>query len=175
MSITRHMRRSLLYLILIGQTGFVFAGDATVRLNFLLNFGRFTEWESDVLAPGTPIRYCFVTGDAELSKEAYTLEKQQIQGHAIKVALVTRSSEVAGCHALFLPSEMSAPVVPFLKAAETAGALTVSDVPGIVDQGAMIELVLIGGRYRFDVNLLAVKRAGLYLSSNMLKLARTVK
>ena len=163
-----------LCLLLMGQAGEVLASDATTRLNFLLNFGRFAEWPTTTLASGSPVRYCFAPGDPELAREAAWLEGQQIQGRSIKVVWVSRPAELVGCHVLFIPADMTAPLTPFLKMAEGQSTLTVSDLPEFVDREGMIELVPVSGRYRFSVNLGAVKRAGLYLSTNLLKLARSV-
>jgi hypothetical protein len=42
-------------------------------------------------------------------------------------------------------------------------------------QGSMIQLVLEGDRVRFEVNLTAAQRAGLNLSSELLKVATAVR
>lgn len=174
MPFSRRLVRLFLCLFLMGQAGYLMAGDAATKLNFLLNFARFAEWPSAVLAPGSAVRYCFAPGDPELSREASWLESQQIQGHVIKVTSITKPTEVAGCHVLFIPADMTAPLAPFLKVAEGSCTLTVSDLPEFVDKDGMVELVPVSGRYRFSVNLVVAKRAGLYLNTNLLKLARSV-
>ena len=174
MHVPRLLRGLLLCLLLIKPAEHSHAADTATRLNFLLNFGRFTEWSLSVLPPGAPVRYCFAPGDAELARDSASLEGQHIQGRAIKASTVSRPSDVAGCQVLFLPVDMNTAIEPFLKAAEVAGTLTVSDLPDFSYKGGMIELVLVNGRYRFSVNLVAVKRAELFLSSNLLKLALTV-
>jgi hypothetical protein len=174
MSVPRVLRGLLVCLLLMKSAEHSHASDTATRLSFLLNFGRFTEWSPLVLPAGVPVRYCFAPGDAELARDSASLEGQHIQGRAIKAITINRPSEVAGCQVLFLPTDLSTPLAPFLKAAEASGTLTVSDLPDFADKGGMIELVPMNGRYRFSVNLVAVKRAELFLSSNLLKLALTV-
>jgi len=53
--------------------------------------------------------------------------------------------------------------------------LTVSDIPKFSQRRGMIQLVLDGGRIRFEVNLTATQRAGLTLSSELLKVATAVR
>jgi hypothetical protein len=53
--------------------------------------------------------------------------------------------------------------------------LTVSDMPQFSQRGGMIQFVLEGKKVRFEVNLTAVQRAGLTLSSELLKVATTVR
>jgi len=81
---------------------------------------------------------------------------------------------VPGCHVLFVSS--AADRVPlFVNAATGAPILTVSDAPGFLDEGGMIELRIIDRRIRFAVNVQAASRAGLRLSSQLLDLAIEVR
>jgi hypothetical protein len=61
-----------------------------------------------------------------------------------------------------------------LSAVDAGAVLTISDAQGFVDQGGVIELVESGDRFEFDINLGAAQRAGLRLSSQLLKLGRRV-
>ena len=60
------------------------------------------------------------------------------------------------------------------RAAAGRPMLTISDQPGFVDRGGMIEMKLVAGRTRFDINLAAARAAGLNLSSQLLQLAERV-
>lgn len=177
MRFSRQLRKSLHYvcLVLLTQTPWASAGDATTRVNFLLSFGRFIEWDTGFSDPASSLRFCIAPGDPELSREAPALEQSHIRGHAIRVVPLLRPLEVAGCNVLFLPAELPSPLEPFLSAAEFTGALTVSDLSGFTDKGGMVELLPVNGRYQFDINFGAVKRARLYMSTKLLKLARSVK
>lgn len=53
--------------------------------------------------------------------------------------------------------------------------LTVSDAPDFVDRGGMLQFVVQDDKVRFLVNLGAAERAGLSLSSELLKVAVSVK
>jgi len=53
--------------------------------------------------------------------------------------------------------------------------LTVSDIRGFADHAGMIEFLMEHDRVRFEVNLNATQKAGLALSSELLKVATFVK
>ena len=62
-----------------------------------------------------------------------------------------------------------------LAALGTAPVLTVSDIPDFVKRGGMVQFVLDGNHVRFEINIAAAQRAGLTLSSELLKIARAVR
>ena len=52
--------------------------------------------------------------------------------------------------------------------------MTVADMPEFAHQGGVINLRVVDDRNQFDVNMEAANRAGLILSSKMLRLADEV-
>ncbi len=56
-----------------------------------------------------------------------------------------------------------------------SSVLTVSDMPQFSRQGGMVQFILDGSRVRFEINLASAERAGLTLSSELLKLAVNVR
>jgi hypothetical protein len=167
--------------ILFAMLALVWAGRAcaedssTVRLGFLLNFARYVDWPEATLKPASSLHFCLAPGDMAMSAQFGELSRQSIQGRAIQTRLLLRASDVSGCHVLYLSAETSGALSGWLAAAQQAGALTVGDLPDFVDFGGMIGLVPVGGRYRFDINLGVARQADLRFSSQLLKLARTVK
>jgi hypothetical protein len=171
-------RRKAFLLVLLAVLGgsSAWAQDSTtLRLGFLLNFARFVEWPEANLKPGAPLRICFAPGDAVMVAQSGELSRQSIQGRAIQVKSVARPADANGCQVLYVPTDLPGALPPWLDSATRAGALTVGDLPDFIDAGGMIGLVPVGGRYRFDVNLGVARQAELRLSSQLLKLARTVK
>jgi hypothetical protein len=83
-------------------------------------------------------------------------------------------SDVDGCRIVFVSSN-EAMAGAALAAAERTPILTVSDIPGFLKQGGMIEFVLDANRVRFEINLAAARAAGLNLSSELLRVATAVR
>ena len=171
-----HLQRLFLATLVLLWTGGVCAEEsAKVRLGFLLNFARYVDWPELTFKPGGSLRFCLAPGDADLAAQFGELSKQSILGRPIQVKQLVRLTDVNGCHVLYLSAETPGALPAWLGAAQQTGALTVGDLPDFVEVGGMIGLVQVGGRYRFDVNLGAARQANLRISSQLLKLARTVK
>lgn len=168
--------------LLLGTVAFLCNGravaenSASVRMGFLLNFTRYVEWPAATLKPEAVLLICLAPGDANMVSQASEFSKQSIQSRLIQIKQVNRPADANTCHVLYLPAETPVTTLPdWLKAARQAGALTVGDLPDMVEVGGMIGLVPVDGRYRFDINLGVARQADLRLSSQLLKLARTVK
>jgi hypothetical protein len=71
------------------------------------------------------------------------------------------------------PSERQR-VSAILRELRQQNILTVSDIDGFCEAGGMIGLVPIQNRLGFEINLGAVRQAQLTVSSQLLKLARTI-
>lgn len=153
----------------------VWASDATIRLGFLLNFTRFTEWPATALSVSAPLQICLAPGDAEMAQELPMLTSQQVQGRTVLARLIAAPNETGSCHLLYLPADLPDSIDPYLRAAERSAMLTVSDHPDFIEHGGIIGLAPSGGRYRFDINLQSAKRANLRLDVQLLKLAKSVK
>jgi len=83
-------------------------------------------------------------------------------------------NDVQPCDVVFV-TEADAPTLQALQRATAARpVLTISDRAGFIDRGGMIEMKLVNGRTRFDINLAAARAAGLTLSSQLLQLADRV-
>ena len=171
------MRRALslvLLLIAFVCAGGARASDSSSRVNFLVNFSQFTEWPEPAVS-GAPITFCLAPGDPQMAVEFAALERQTVRNRPVRALQVGRPAEVAHCQVLFLPADLPGDPARWLSIAERDNALTISDRPDFINQGGIIGLALVAGRYRFDVNLATAKRVNLYLAANLLKLARLVK
>lgn len=148
---------------------------AKVQLGFLFNFVRYVEWPESALKPGAPLRVCLAPGNADLSAQFTELARQPIAGLTMVGKVLARPADVVNCHAVYIPAEAPGPLSVWIDAASQTGALTVGDAPDFMDAGGMIGLVPVGGRYRFDINLGKALMVNLRISSQLLKLAKTVK
>jgi hypothetical protein len=88
---------------------------------------------------------------------------------------ITKPQEALSCRILFIGSSEDRQLKGILAALDGAGILTVSDMPQFSQRGGMIEFTLEGNKVRFEVNLTTAEDAGLTLSSELLKVATTVR
>jgi len=150
------------------------AAEADVKVAYLFNFAKFTEWPPAFLPAGGAVTLC-VLGDDELGPALTVLETKTVQGRAVRVRRGLRAEEIRGCHVLYFGAVDERAAADARRLAETHATLTLGDSEGFVERGGMVGLVKVDNRITFDVNVEATHRANLKLSSQVLKLARAVR
>jgi hypothetical protein len=145
-----------------------------LKAAYLFNFAKFTEWPAAALPAGAAVTVC-VTGRDPFGEALAGIETKTVQNHPVRVRRGVRIDDLRGCHLVFVGESEERRLPELFRNAEAASALTLGDTEGFVDHGGTIGLVTRDNRILFDVNMDSARRAGLRLSSQMLKLARTVK
>jgi hypothetical protein len=145
--------------------------DLQVKAAMLLNLLKFVEWpraaaaELRVCALRVPVLSAAVDAAARVGGPA---------GRSIAVRDERREADLATCDVVILGPDSDDAVEPLAGRLGEAGVLTVAETEGFAARGVMVNFVLDAGRVRFEVNLEAVRRARLRLSSKLLRLARVV-
>jgi hypothetical protein len=137
-----------------------------LKAAYLLNFTKFVEWPPD--GDSRPFTMCTAGHNPFGEVLAATVRGETARGRAIDVRAIMAPEP--GCDLLFVPQD--APVTPFLRAARGSPTLTVGESPGFTAQGGIINFVLQDGTVRFQINPGEAGRAGLRISSHLLRLAR---
>ena len=86
-----------------------------------------------------------------------------------------KPQDAVSCRVLYISSSEDSRLKEILAALDKSGVLTVSDIPQFSQRGGMIEFTLQGNNVRFEVNLAIAENTGLTLSSELLKVAVTVR
>jgi hypothetical protein len=82
---------------------------------------------------------------------------------------------LTGCHVLFVPAHAAGDRKQLMARAAALPILTVGDYPTFLNEGGIVELKMVGGRVRFEVDVSTASRVGLRLSSQLLQLALNVR
>jgi len=146
-----------------------------VEAAYLSNFGRFVEWPARAGAANEAFNVCVLGPDPFGSLLDAALKGETIGNTPMAARRVSGPEDAAGCRILFISSAKESQVNAVLKALGNANILTVSDMADFTRRGGMIEFVLQGNRVRFEINLAATQRAGLALSSELLRVAVAVR
>jgi len=145
-----------------------------VKGAFLLNFAKFTKWPADEFAgSNTPITIGIVGDDPFGSALDQLVAGETIGTRPIVVKRLVSSADLSQCQILFFPKSTDAGDV--LKRVASLGVLTVGESDDFLDAGGVIRLLIEDKKVRFEVNMDAAQRAHLTVSSQLLKLARTIK
>lgn len=147
-----------------------------VKAVYLYNFGKFVQWPGSATAASSPRFSICVLGEDPFGTILDTvLANETIAGKPAQARRLTRATEASTCHILFISSAESGHLPEILSSLNGGGVLTVSDMERFTDRGGMIQFVWDRQRVRFEVNLAAAARAGLALSSDLLKVATRVR
>jgi hypothetical protein len=148
------------------------AHEDAVKAGFIYNFIRYNEWPMS----GRETRYVRICASASrpLGGQLALLQGRKVHGKEIVVRLQVLPADWGDCQAIFVAAPDDEAAVKLLKQVADLPVLTIGEISGFAERGGMIGLHRVENRIRFDVNQAAVDRAGLKLSSQMLKLADQV-
>jgi hypothetical protein len=146
-----------------------------VEAAYLSHFGGFVQWPARVGSANDPFYVCVLGQDVFGPLLDAALKGETIGGAPMAARRLTGVEESAGCRILFIRTSKDSQLIASLAALGKSNILTVSDLPGFTRRGGMIQFVLDGNRVRFEINLTAAQRAGLTLSSELLKLAVAIR
>jgi len=147
--------------------------QSDVEAVYLFDFGKFVHWPAG--ADQGPMSLCVAgspTFSAGLEK---VVANENISGRTLDVRRVLHRDDASNCAILFIDTTQRARAEELLQAVADKPTLTVSDLPGFLSRGGMIQFQLVEKRVRFSVNLDAVNRRHLAMSSELLKVATSVK
>ncbi|MGH9354852.1 MAG: YfiR family protein, partial [Terriglobia bacterium] len=117
---------------------------------------------------------CVLGNDPFGSTLDATVAGEFLDGKPMVAHRILSARDASGCRILFISASEKARMGEVLRSVRVMPMLTVSDAPRFLEKGGMIQLTLIQGRVRFEVNLGAAESAGLKLSSELLKVAASV-
>ena len=164
----------LLLSVLPAQAGEREVAEYEVKAAFLYNFARFTEWPAGSFADDqAPLTLC-VLGDNPFGKASNPIQSKTVKNRPVAFREVLVADEAGGCHVLFISASEQPHVDAILQTLGKRSVLTVSDMKRFTLSGGMISFVMVDDKIRFEINNGAAKRAGLKISSQILKLASTV-
>jgi hypothetical protein len=147
-----------------------------VKATYLYNFGRFVKWPDTAPAgKGDSFSVCVLGQDPFGSILDSTLAGEALDGKPVVLRRISKPHDAGECRILFISSAEEKHLKEILTALDENGVLTVSDMPGFARRGGMIQFVLEGDKIRFEINLASAESARLVLSSELLKVAASVK
>lgn len=147
-----------------------------VKAAYLYNFGRFVKWPAGLSAgKADSFSVCVLGHDPFGSILDSTLAGEALDGKPVVVRRLAKPENAVDCRILFVSSTEEKNLKEVLSAVDQASVLTVSDIPGFSQRGGIIQFIVEGDRIRFEINLASAENAGLTLSSELLKVAATVR
>lgn len=156
--------------------------EASLRVAFVYNFIKFTEWPNQAASPS--LHLCVLGADddakealAQLNHQPVITEKidgKPIIKQAVEVIFlddpVTTLQQLKSCHILYRPFNSLAIAVPDPL---PSGVLMIADDPDVSETNISIALMRRrDGRIEFAISPAAVNQSGVTISSQLFKLAK---
>jgi hypothetical protein len=147
-------------------------GEYEVKAAYLYNFAKFVEW------PGPARKDAFVVG--VLGRDPFgplldhALAGKTVGERRIEIRRLAPGEPTAGVDLLFIAASEAAQVPQVLKQVEGLPTLTVGETDDFVGRGGMLGFRMKDDLVRFDVDLDQAGKAGLRVSSQLVRVARKV-
>jgi hypothetical protein len=147
-----------------------------VKAAFLYKFAGYASWpDSAFPAADTPVRIG-ITGDDALAAELRQMVVTRTSGgRRVEVVSIPPEEIPRGVHIAFRAHDTAPVVEGWIREARREPILVVTETPGALRLGSMINFVERDGRVRFEVGLGAARSAGITLSSRLLSVAMAVE
>ena len=144
-----------------------------VKTAFLYKFTKYIQWPGGEPAEEFKIAVLGESGIAEPLQEL--ARETPAEGRKIRTELLGSVEDIDRCHILFISASEKARLPEILKKTEGRNVLTVGESQGLAARGVVLNFVVVDGRLRFEINRRAAARAGVQISSELLKLAILVE
>ncbi len=149
-------------------------GEYQVKAVYLYNFAKFIDWPPRANQKDDAFTVCVLGRDPFGQVLDATLAGDAIANKKTAARRVT-SVRDASCDILYIAASEAGRIRQILATIDKPGVLTVSDVPEFTAAGGIIQFVVVEDKIRFEVNLAAAQKAGLTISSQLLKVATAVR
>jgi hypothetical protein len=142
---------------------------------FLFNFAQFVEWPAVVFPDEETPLVIGVLGDDPFGPILdETVRGERIGRRTLAILRYRRAEEVGECHILFIGKSESPRLESIVAALAGRSILTVSDADQATQRGVMIRFLTEKKKIRLRINLESATRAGLVISSKLLRATEIV-
>lgn len=144
--------------------------EAQVKAGFLLKIVEFVKWPDNGGEVSTGAITIGILGEDPFAGELERLiQGQTVLGRKLAVKRAPSIGALRGCQILFVSRSEKSRLGEVLSGIKADGILTISDMQQFSKRGGMIQLFVVSENLRYNINMDAIQRAGLNLSSQIMK------
>jgi hypothetical protein len=149
--------------------------EREMKAGFIYNFALFIEWPAHFFKnPSSPLAVC-VAGDKNTAAAFDSLKTKKIKDRPVIVYTPGDNATHGSCHIIYIATHNKAEAADYIQRVSGPGILTIGNADGFCQRGGIINFYQENNKLRFEINTDAAQRAGLKLSSQLLKLARIIR
>jgi hypothetical protein len=144
--------------------------EYVIKAGYLYNFIKYIDWPNskDTITIG-------VFGDNPFGPALAPLNGKTAKGRRVVVKQLDSLRNAQDCQIIFVSSSENRRLREIFENATSEHVLTVGEVEGFAQSGGVINFIGENNKVHFEINAGAARRAGLTISSELLKLAKLVK
>jgi YfiR/HmsC-like len=134
----------------------------------VLSFLRYSDWPEPAPA-GQPLTVGVIGRPSLLPVLRRVLEGKLVNNRPVRILAVKDLSDPHCCQVIYLATGKSDEIQQTLASARLAHSLTIGEAGRFLEYGGAVNLILVDGRMTFEVNLDALGRSGVAISSKLLR------
>ena len=148
--------------------------EGSVKAAFVFKFAGFVDWPAQALPPESPIRIGVMGEEAIVQEIREAASRRTVEGRRVLAKHVAAGDSLEGVHILFMRDPAFREIGDRIPGLKPEAMLIVTESPGALERGSIVNFAVDEGRVRFDLSLDAAERRGLRLSSRLITVARRV-
>jgi hypothetical protein len=157
----------------LAEPGAADSPESDLKVAFLYNFLRFTEWPADRQpALDTPWVICALGATSFNRFSLEEVEQKNVAGRRIEFRRLQELQTVRECHVVFVSSSEDKNLPKVMTALPAKSILTVGETTAFGAAGGMVRFYAEGSQLRIEINLAQANQAGLKLSAKLLNVAK---
>ena len=148
--------------------------EYSVKIALVRNIALFTQWPEDsFIELSDKINLCIV-GDNVVQQAFFKLMDKQVIGRSLNIIDINKRLNLSGCHIVFIGGRDRIQLSKVHVASLGKPILSIDDMTGTHTYSGIVNLQIVDGKVRMNINIEAARKAHLKISSRLLKLATIV-
>ena len=173
-----NINRMFLFLLMLlsASCWSVSESEKQVRAMFVYNFANFVEWPKKAFSkPSSPLQVCLL-GDVPFRNYLSPMSGTIIGERELRVVTTNSEKDFKGqCHILFVGDEQKVNMKNLYRSKKYFYILSVSEQKGFIESGGIVNIIDQSNNISFDIDMDNARKRGLFISSDLLSLARNIK
>lgn len=175
----RTLQIGLAAALLTAAGSFALADGATypqdeVEAAFIYRFGSFVSWPQGALNSAV-FTIAVLRDEAVASDLERMVARNEVQGRPARVRSITSISELGDAQILYIGDADARILKRWLAAVAGRPILVVTGQPGGLEDGSVINFLLVNHHVRFEISVAAARRSHLSISSSLLSIATRIE
>jgi len=147
-----------------------------IKASFVYTVAKFVDWpEVAFSTPNSPLVFGILGSDTAFEAIEATLRGKRVHDRELIVRRLTGLGAARDCQILYISEGDPTALATILDRIDSTGVLTVGERSHFAASGGVLGLSLQESLVQFEVNMAAAQRAGLTISSKILRLGKVVK